>query len=268
MILTGLPGDEAHASRFSSLSKELRDWLVDSVAFPEEQVLEMPEPTTGAEASSPLTAETIRSTLQSLCEKLDADDTFWLITVGHGSYDGKRAWFHVAGRDPSDADLAGWLSPLRCRQQVLWLTHSSSGWMVKALSRPGRIVIAASAADDEPNETEFPEALVAVAQKSPLDLRPSGEEKLTVADLFSAVAAEVERRFKRDSRLPTEHAQLDDNGDAKGSETLAETDKAETASTTRGPGDGQLARATVVFDVRLKRQRGPKTKTQPVQPSN
>lgn len=246
VILVGLPGDEAHAKQFNDLSNELRRWLVESLRFPEKQVLRLPEHSPiEAEASPPLTAESIRSTLLDLTMKLEPDDALWLITLGHGSYGGKRAWFHVAGRDPSDAAFAGWLSELRCREQVLWLTHSSSGWMVGALSRPGRIVIAASAADDEPNETEFPHALAAIARKRPVEIIRGQDGRLSVADLYAAVVAEVAERFKNDNRLPTEHAQLDDNGDGKGSETLDE------ANVPGDKQDGELARATIVPDIRL-----------------
>jgi hypothetical protein len=36
--------------------------------------------------------------------------------------------------------------------------------------------------------------------------------------LFVAVAAEVTSRYAADKRVPTEHAQLDDNGDGRGTE--------------------------------------------------
>jgi hypothetical protein len=261
LILAGLPGDEAHDAEFRLISNRLRAWLIESLAFPQEQVLVLPDRSIEAEASPPLTAELIRSTLHSLSEKLPADGTLWFFTLGHGSYDGKRAWFHVAGRDPSDLDLAGWLSAIRCREQVLWLTHSSSGWMVKALARPERIVIAATAADDEPNETEFPQALVAVSRRSPTEIPRRTNGRLTVADLYSAVIAEVERRFKADNRLPTEHAQIDDNGDGQGSELIDETTQAEGKPPSKR--DGDLARATLVPDVRLTRTSGPKSQNTP-----
>lgn len=261
VILAGLPGDEEHDAQFRQLSNRLRTWMVESLAFPEEQVIELPDRSIKAEASPPLTAELIHSTLQILSEKVPADGTLWLITLGHGSYDGKRAWFHVAGHDPSDLDLAGWLSPVRCREQVMWLTHSSSGWMVKALARPERIVIAATAADDEPNETEFPQALVAVSGRSPAEILRRPDRRLTVADLYAAVVAEVEQRFKADDRLPTEHAQIDDNGDGQGSERIDETTEAEPKAPSKR--DGGLARATLVSDVRLTRASRPKSQSTP-----
>jgi hypothetical protein len=153
-----------------------------------------------------------------LGSKLRPEDSLWIITLGHGNYDGRQAWFHLAGKDPSPADLGKWLSDMRCRQQVVWLTHSSSGWFIKPLSRPGRIVISATAADDESNETEFPHAWSAVVQRPWQTLDTNQDGAVSVAELLNAVAVEVDQRFKSDNRLPTEHSQLDDNGDGIGTE--------------------------------------------------
>jgi hypothetical protein len=270
VILQGHPGDAPHARQFRKVTAQLRIWLLESLEFPPAQVVSLPEsPAVEAEQAPPLTAEQIRTTLAQFAAQLQPDDSLWVFTVGHGSHDGQRAWFHVAGPDPSDVDLADWLGAVKCREQVLWLTHSSSGWLVKPLSRPGRIVIAATAADDEPNETEFPQALISVIRQPPPQASPQPDgDRLrpwNVAALYTAVVAEVGRRFRSDNRLPTEHAQLDDNGDGLGTETLPQatpgdptastpsTDIPATASPPKGTPprrDGELARLVFVPDRR------------------
>jgi hypothetical protein len=253
VIVQGLPGDAEHARQFRTVCDQLRTWLVESLEFPREQVVSLPETAEiAAEQTPALTAEEIRSTLVDLAAKLHPADTLWVFTVGHGSHDGRRAWFHVAGPDPSDVDLADWLAEVRCREQVLWLTHSSSGWLVKSLARPGRIVIAATAADDEPNETEFPHALMAVLREPPAKLDRNGDGQLSLAELFSATVQQVARRFQRDQRVPTEHAQLDDTGDGVGSETLV--DPTHNAPATENPQrqDGKLSHTVFVPDRRLR----------------
>jgi len=257
VILVGIPGDDAHDALFRKTADAWQKWLTDSLQFPAAQVLRFPAPPTDlpAEKISPatqLTAETIRKTFAELSSKLGPDDSLWVFTLGHGNYDGKHAWFHVAGRDPSNEDFGRWLGDLRCREQVLWLTHANSGWFVKPLSKPGRIVIAATAADDESNETEFPQALASVISKPRQALDTDQDGRLSVAELFSAVVQEVAKRFESDKRLPTEHAQLDDDGDGKGSEDV--TPKAKPAPDDTAPGsqtpanarDGDLARTTFV----------------------
>src|SRR5262249_20518921 len=144
----------------------------------------------------------------------------WIFTLGHGNYDGREAFFHVAGRDPAGSDFGRWLGEIRCRQQVIWLTHSCSGHFVKPLSQPGRIVIAATAADDESNETEFPHALASAAAQPLEKLDADGDKQVSLAEFFAAINRAVAKRFQGDKRIPTEHAQLDDNGDGRGTEDL------------------------------------------------
>lgn len=175
-------------------------------------------PGTGSDGS--LTAESIRSLFVNLRSKLRDDDALWFFTLGHGNYDGRRAWFHVAGRDPSDLEFAEWLAELRCQEQVIWLTHSCSGWFVRSVARPGRIVIAATEADDEVNETEFPHAFATVADWSVSELDSNQDNAVSVAEFHAAVVKEVERRFQVDQRLPTEHAQLNDSGGDLADRTL------------------------------------------------
>jgi hypothetical protein len=257
VILVGIPGDDMHADLFRKTADAWQEWLTDSLQIPAGQVLRRPaepapkhaenEPT-----AAPLTAEMIRTTFADMTRKLGPDDSLWVFTLGHGNYDGKRAWFHVAGRDPSHEDFGRWLSELRCREQVIWLTQASSGWFVKPLSKPGRIVIAASAADDESNETEFPQALAAVIGRPRKTLDVDQDGRLSVAELFTAVVREVAGRFKNDNRLPTEHAQLDDDGDGNGSENIlaqANSNDADAAPGAQAPvaaRDGALSRKTIL----------------------
>ena len=243
VILVGLPGDESHADLFRETADAWQTWLTESCEIPREQVLRLPQRTQENEAAAPaLTSDSIRTTLAELNKKLKPNDSLWVFTLGHGNYDGKQAWFHLAGKDPSAEDFGRWFSEIRCREQVLWLTQSNAGWFVKPLSRPGRIVIAATAADDESNETEFPHALATVVQSPATMLDTDQDDKVSVAELFAAVVREVTRRFQDDKRLPTEHAQLDDNGDGKGTEDLTPTTK--TLETEKL--DGAVARKTFV----------------------
>lgn len=241
VILTGLPGDDEHDALFSEAANNIQTWLVETLQFPAEQVVRLPKIKEGETvATTNVTAEGVRKGLADIESKLQPNDTLWVFTLGHGHYDGRRAWWHVAGRDPSDEDFGRWLSGIKCREQVIWLTHSSSGWFVKPLSKPGRIVIAATAADDESNETEFPHALATVAKLPKDKLDRNQDQQVSVAELFEAVTAEVIRRFKQDERLPTEHAQLEDDGDGRGSEDLNKP------PTPTMKVDGELARKTFV----------------------
>jgi hypothetical protein len=122
------------------------------------------------------------------------------------------------------------------------MTTSASGWFVKPLSARGRIVIAATAADAEYNETEFPQALADVSRLPVAQLDADRDGKVSVLEVYRRTLKEVEARFAADKRVPTEHAQLDDNGDGVGTEdpvVAGEAGKKPTA-------DGALAAKTIL----------------------
>jgi hypothetical protein len=118
------------------------------------------------------------------------------------------------------------------------MTTAGSGGLIRPLSTPGRIIVAATERDQELNETEFPHALGAVASRPPGTLDADHDGKVSVLELFDATVAEVAARYASDKRIPTEHAQLDDDGDGNGTEEPGR--KASAA-------DGRLAAGTIVL---------------------
>lgn len=247
VILVGLPGDSEHEAQFGESADMIQTWLTETLEFPRDHVSRLPA--SANDGGEPLSAERVSSALAELKPKLLVDDTLWVFLLGHGNYDGKRAWFHLAGKDPSSADVGRWLEDVRCREQVIWLTQSSSGWFLKPLSKTGRIVIAATATDDESNETEFPHAFAAVSKWPISKLDRDGNNVVTVAELYTAVVGEVLRRFQSDNRLPTEHAQIDDNGDGIGTEDIQKMpsdDPIPPQQRSTAKADGELAKKTVV----------------------
>jgi hypothetical protein len=115
-------------------------------------------------------------------------------------------------------EFAEWFAGVKCREQVFWMTNTCSSHFLRSLSRKGRIVIAASAPDEGQNETEFPEVLADIAGKDAKELDKDEDDDTSLAELFVAVTTEVTARYSADKRVPTEHAQLDDNGDGRGTE--------------------------------------------------
>ncbi len=251
VILVGLPGDAEHAAMLRKMADDIQKWLIESQQIPPDKVLRLPEETKDRETSAATpTAESMHTLLSDASSKLQIDDALWVFTLGHGNYDGRKAWWHVAGKDPSNEEVGRWLSDVGCREQVIWLTHSSSGWFVKPLSRPGRIVIAATATDDESNETEFLHAMATVVRFPVSRLDGNKDQAVSVAELYTAVVNEVARRFQDDHRIPTEHAQLDDNGDGLGTEIIepgrSDDTPPDAPAVPKSKMDGDLAKLTLI----------------------
>ena len=180
----------------------------------------------------------LEETFAGIGKELGEDGRFWLLMLGHGNHDGRRAYFHQAGPDLDDRQWQGLLKNIRCREQACWLTFSASGWFLKSLSAKGRVVITATEPDNEFNATEFPIALADVFEQpaEEVDLDKNGQ--VSVRELFLKTHAGVTALYEADKRLPTEHAQLDDSGDGRGTEAPD--------LTTENASDGKVAGEVVL----------------------
>jgi hypothetical protein len=214
VILVTLAGDEEHAQRFNKIVEAWQAWLTESLDFPPQEVLILRDRERGLSA----TKDNITKKVKELVARTNIQDTLWVFVLGHADEVERRARLHLPGPDMNDMEFAALFAACECQDQLFWLTHTCSSHFLRALSRKGRIVISATAPDEGQNETEFPEALVDVIRRSPEELDHDGDGVVALPDVFEAVTEEVNARYAADGRVATEHAQLDDNGDARGTE--------------------------------------------------
>lgn len=137
----------------------------------------------------------------------------WLVLIGHGTFDGRVARFNLRGPDVSASDLADWLKPVD-RPIAVINTASASGPFLKELSAPGRVVITATKSGFEHNFARFGQYLAEAIAQPQADLDKDGQTSLLEAYLTASHA--VGSFYTAAGRLATEHALLDDNGDALG----------------------------------------------------
>ncbi len=215
LIIVGLPGDDAHAERFDRLIEGLRSWLTGATGFDPDQVSVL-----GGRGSKavPATREAITGAVRVLKQGLSAEDRVWVFWIGHANLDRGHAFLHLPGPDLRDDQFGALFRGFACRESVFWMTSACSGWFLQDLAAPGRIVISATERDQEINETEFPMALAASVARPAAEVDSNKDGKISVLELFQKTVREVGARFGSDMRVPTEHGQLDDNGDGKGSE--------------------------------------------------
>jgi hypothetical protein len=250
LIVVGLPGDPQHSASFLDLASKYRQWLVESLGFPDAGVRVLfgatGEPSLKAGAA---TREAIASEAAAIRGALAADGRLWVIIVGHAAERGGHAFLHLPGPDLREDELGKLFDGITCREQVFWITTAASGGFLRALSAKGRIVITATTADQEVNETEFPHALGEVCRQSFAELDEDNDKKVSVWELFLLVGKRVDARFAADKRTPTEHALLDDNGDQIGSERpdRGEDDAKRESGKNARVRDGELARKTILL---------------------
>lgn len=228
LILVGLPGDEEHDELFAATVKKWREWLTGTLGFSPSEVRVLSGGTTQTGVSDgPANRETIEKEAARLKKSLRSGDRLWVFFLGHANFDGENTWFHLPGPDISADELGKLFAGLNCREQIFWVTGSEAGRFVKGLSAKGRIVLAATRTNGEDNETEFPRALISVAERSLADLDVDGDGKLSLLEFYYRIVAEVQAVYAADERLVTEHSQLDDNGDGVGTERPLVADKGE-----------------------------------------
>lgn len=137
----------------------------------------------------------------------------WLVLIGHGTFDGKESKFNLRGPDVTDRELAEWLKPCQRPLAVINCT-SSSGPFLKQLAGTGRVVITATRSGNEHNFARFGDYFSAAIADPAADLDKDGQTSLLEA--YLAASHRTEEFYKQASRLATEHALLDDNGDGLG----------------------------------------------------
>jgi len=152
--------------------------------------------------------EHVRSALKR--ELKTGEAPLWLVLIGHGTYDRRQAKFNVRGPDFSATELAQWLTPFR-RPVVVINCASSSAPFIKQLSAPGRVIVTSTKSGLEQNYCRFGDYFSASINDPRADL--DKDEQVSVLEAYLAAAAGVREFYKQESRLATEHALLDDNGD-------------------------------------------------------
>jgi len=241
VTIAGLGGDEPQSRRFKDAISGIQKVARERWGVADDHLRHVPAttPATGSTDSTSKTGSTpsegkrdeslklgasreeVAAAFTQLAEQAGTNDSIWIFVLAHGNYDGRQAFLHFAGPDPAATHWRDWLDKLGEREVVVVFGGSASGWLIRPLAGARRVILTATAADDEFNATEFPLAFVEAANLPTSQLDEDQDGRVSLAELFVATNAAVERRFADDERIPTEHAQLEDDGDGKGTEAPA-----------------------------------------------
>jgi hypothetical protein len=164
------------------------------------------------EAGAKTDREQLQERLRSLAENKSAE-VVWLVLIGHGTFDGKTAKFNLRGPDVTPAELAGWLKSMERPLAVLDCT-SSSGPFLSELSGKNRIVVTATRSGFEFNFARLGDHLASAIADPSADL--DKDDQISLLEAFLRAAAGVKEFYASETRLATEHALIDDNGDKQG----------------------------------------------------
>lgn len=138
---------------------------------------------------------------------------FWLVLIGHGTFDGKTAKFNLRGPDVSAQELREWLAGIEGPLAVIDCASASAPF-INEISASGRVVIAATKSGYEHNFARFGDYLSAAIADPGADL--DKDDQTSLLEAFLTATARVREYYESEGRLATEHALVDDNGDRLG----------------------------------------------------
>ncbi len=248
LLITGLSGDAHFAASYQQTARALYDtarraWHVgdSSLIYLAEDSTADPSRIRGRSTSAGIGAAFAR-----LAHRVSPGDVVLVFLLGHGSGEGAQEAVNLPGPDAPASQYAAWLAPLRAATVVFVNASSGSGDFLPVLSAPDRIVITATTGAYERNESLFGPLFAQGLTDPAADADKDG--KISVLEAFDFAVTQVAHAYDSTHRLQTEHAQLDDNGDGRGSRTPGSD----------VGGDGLLARriafggAAAVTDPRIK----------------
>jgi hypothetical protein len=231
LIVSGLGGDAAFHRAFMDQAGRLAGALRERGKLAPQDVVWLGEDSTAASAlyGGISTKVGIEKALRAFAARAQNGGQLVVILIGHGAGEGAESRLSIPGPDVTAAEFQKLLGAFAMQRVAFVDLSSASGDMVETLSAANRVVITATRTALERNESLFSKFFVDAFSKDVADTDKDG--RVSLLEAFRYASAETRRSYETASKLLTEHAQLDDNGD-----------KAATAEPTGKSGDGMLAR--------------------------
>ncbi|MFT4888706.1 MAG: hypothetical protein ACI8V0_002943 [Pseudohongiellaceae bacterium] len=154
----------------------------------------------------------ITNALESLQGQVKQGDQLTIYLIGHGSGADEESKFNIVGPDITGAQFAEMLSPFAKQDIVIVNTTSASYGFSASLSSEGRVVISSTRSPSEKFDPIFSRYFIEA-----LDQRNGDRDKnnrVSMLEAFNYAKVSVDQWYEEQGRLASEHAGLDDNGDA------------------------------------------------------
>jgi hypothetical protein len=203
LLLIGVPGTDEYKSTFQTWATRWQD--AASRADADCTVI-------GDAETASKDVEELTTTISEMIA-VETTEPLWIVFIGHGTFDGRTASLNLNGPDVSAEKLAELLQPAK-RPVAFIACASCSSPFINALSAPNRIVISATKDGNQIQYSRFGHAMSQAISGLDADINRDGQTSLLEAWLFAS--RRTAEFYATEGRLATEHALIDDNGDAKG----------------------------------------------------
>lgn len=156
--------------------------------------------------------ETIEQQFAALAQRLNPGDQLTIFLIGHGSGAEEESKFNIVGPDITGSEFAELLDQFNQQDVVVVNTTSASYGFSALLSGEGRVVISSTRSPSERYDPVFARYFIEA-----LDNRNGDRDKnnrVSMLEAFNYAKANVDQWYEDQGRLASEHAGLDDSGDA------------------------------------------------------
>jgi hypothetical protein len=139
-------------------------------------------------------------------------DQLTIYLIGHGSGAEEESKFNIVGPDITGEQFADMLDVFDQQDMAIVNTSSASYGFSASLSSEGRVVVSATRSSSEKFDPIFANYFIEA-----LDNRNGDRDKnnrVSILEAFNYAKSNVEEFYEEQGRLASEHAGLDDNGDA------------------------------------------------------
>jgi hypothetical protein len=202
VTVAGLGGAPEYEAQFEKWAADLDREL--KANGPDAQVTTLSGPSA--------TKRLIEQALEGIAAGAKAEDSFALLLIGHGSFDGTDYKFNVPGPDLTAGEMARLLNRIPANRQLVVNMTSCSGASLAALVKKDRIVITATKSGTEKNATIFARYWVDALKDPAADIDKNGT--VSALEAYRYAQGKAAGYFDSEKLLATEHAQFSDTGSA------------------------------------------------------
>ena len=205
LTITGLGGEPDYTQHFKMWAEDIDTSL--KRAGGDANIITMQVPT----------REQVRARFADLARQVKATDTFVLMLIGHGTYDGVDYKFNLQGPDITAGELAGLMDHVPAQRQLVVNMTECSGGSIEQLRRPTRIVVSATRSGTERNSTVFARYWAEALREPSADTDKN--EAISALEAFRYAQQKTTEFFETQKRLATEHSVIEDTGKGTGERT-------------------------------------------------
>ena len=228
LIVCGIAGDKDYLESFTESVAQIQSALTEKFGFDEDGIRiqfglgpDQPAPK-GFTAHGGGTKDEIADEIETLVKQSTDEDLVWVFVISHTYYDGKSVFLNVPDTDPTHHEFVASFKKLKAKQSAFFICAPVSGYFIKGLSKPNRVVVTSTEADHETNGSIFHTALATafrdISADPKFDFDKDGH--VSLVDLYIKASKNLADAYLTDDRplYPTEHPNFDDNGDGRGTE--------------------------------------------------